>query len=320
MVRVHDAALAEAEADGLVAATVSRARPRRLQGIVQNLAAYGYVGPALIILLVWQVLPILYTFWLSLHAMPTAIFTAPWVGFHNFQSMVSDPEFHQSLIATLQFTLGTVPVGALLALLLALLLFENLPGLPVFRTFVILPFITPVVATTVVWTWIFNPTYGFLDSILYWLHLPTINWFASPFWSMFILIAYTLWHEIGFTVLIMLAGLTAIDREMREAARIDGANWLREFRYITLPLMSPWIFFVLVVNSIGAFKVFTQALTLTAGGPEHFTELTGLLIYNEAFNYFNPPYAAAVSVAVLVLVAIGTMLQFGVSRRTVFYQ
>ncbi|MDQ2742386.1 MAG: sugar ABC transporter permease, partial [Chloroflexota bacterium] len=208
----------------------------------------------------------------------------------------------------------------LLALGLALLLFEQLPGLSVFRTIVLLPFITPVVATTVVWQWIFNPQYGFLDSMVNFVHLPTVNWFASPFWSMVILVAYSLWHEIGFTVLIMLAGLTNIDREVREAARIDGANGLKEFRFVTLPLMSPWIFFVLVVNMIGAFKVFTQVLTLTGGGPGHATTIAGYLIEQEAFQYFNLPYASAISTAVLILVSLLTILQFAGSRRTVFYQ
>lgn len=294
-------------------------RPSAAERTRNALAPYGYIAPAVIILAVFQVLPILYVIWLSFHA-GTSLFGSDWVGTSNYHKLLTDPEIRESIRATIDFTLGTVPVGALLALLLALLLFDALPGLGVFRTLILLPFITPVVATTVVWQWIFNAQYGFLDSVLQFFHLPTVDWFASPFWSQVVLVAYTLWHDLGFTVLIMLAGLSTIDREVREAARIDGANWLREFFHITLPLMSPWILFVLVINTINAFKVFTQVLTLTDGGPGHATMIAGFLIEQELTQFFQISYAAAISAGVLVLVSVLTVLQFAASRRAVFYQ
>jgi ABC-type sugar transport system permease subunit len=216
--------------------------------------------------------------------------------------------------------IGTVPLSALIALGLALLLFEKLPGVSFFRVVVLLPFITPVVATTVVWQWIFNTQYGFLDSVLYWLHLPTVDWFTSAFWSMVVLIAYTIWHESGFTVLIMLAGLTNIPREVKESAQIDGAGAPSRFLHITLPLMGPWIFFVLVINVIGSFQVFTQVLTLTNGGPDRATTIAGFLIEQTAFQFFDLPYAAAISTAVLLIVALLTVLQFVIGNKRVFYQ
>lgn len=300
----------------LLPRTVGVGRARRLGNGIEP---YGYIAPALVILGVFQILPIFYVIWLSFHD-GSSLFGAPWVGFHYYQRLWQDPQVRDSLIATVEFTLGTVPVGAVIALGLALLLFDALPGLGIFRTLILLPFITPVVATTIVWGWIFNPQYGFLDSVLYWLHVPAIDWFISPFWSMFILCAYTIWHDVGFTVLIMLAGLTNIDREVREAARIDGANRWREFIHITLPLMSPWFLFVLVINTIGAFKVFTQVLTLTGGGPGHATYIAGFLIEQTAFQFSELPYAAAISTTVLFFVAGLTVVQFAASRRTVFYQ
>jgi ABC-type sugar transport system permease subunit len=294
-------------------------RPRRGLAIGRVVLPYAYIAPALLILGLFHTLPALYIIWLSFHS-STSLFGSAWVGLQNFQRLVDDPEILQSVVATLEFTLGTVVVGAAIALGLALLLYEKLPGLGVFRAVVLLPFITPVVATTIVWQWIFNPQYGLIDSLLYTLNLPTVDWFTSAFWSMTILVAYTIWHDVGFTVLIMLAGLTNLDREVREAARIDGAGRFQEFRTITLPLMSPWIFFVLVINTIGAFKVFTQVLTLTDGNPGHSTEIAGFLIEQTAFQFFQLPYAAAISSAVLVLVSLLTVVQFAVSRRTVFYQ
>lgn len=283
------------------------------------LGPYGYLAPALVIMGVFQIIPIFYVIWLSFHH-GTGLFGSSWAGLANYQRMLADPEVHASLQATLLFMLGTVPIGAALALGLALLLFESLPGLGVFRVIILLPFITPVVATTVVWQWIFNPQYGFMDSVLYGLHLPPVDWFTSPGWAMVVLVAYTLWHEVGFTVLIMLAGLSNISREVREAAHIDGANILGELRHITLPLMSPWILFVLVINVIDAFRVFTQVLTLTQGGPDHATTIVGYLIEQVAFQFFDLPYAAAISTTVLILVSILTVLQFLAGRRRVFYQ
>lgn len=312
----------EREDDSVAVAILASRPPRsraRRRDVGSWLEAYGYLAPALLILGVFHIVPIFYVIWLSFHD-GTSLFGSPWQGWHFYQRMLQDPEIRDSLRATVEFTLGTVPTGAIIALALAMLLFEKLPGLGFFRTMILLPFITPVVATTVVWQWIFNAQYGFLDSVLYTLHIPTVDWFASPFWSMVILCAYSVWHEVGFTVLVMLAGLTNIDKELREAARIDGANWLTEFRHITLPLMSPWILFVLVINTIGSFKVFTQVLTLTHGGPGHATDLAGYLIQQVAFQYFDIPYAAAISTAVLLLVAGLTAVQFAVSRRTVFYQ
>lgn len=305
----------------LIPGDVALARPspragRRLRSFA---IPWAYLAPAVLILAVFHVLPAFYVIWISFHD-STSILGSAWIGLTNYQELFRDPEVAGSIAATVEFTLGTVVIGAAIALGLAMLLYDKLPGLGFFRAMVLLPFITPVVATTIVWQWIFNPQYGFLDSILFDLHLPTIDWFTSGFWAMTILIAYTIWHDVGFTVLIMLAGLTNIDNDVREASRIDGANWFQEFRTITLPLMSPWIFFVLVINTIGAFKVFTQVLTLTDGHPGYSTDILGFLIEQTAFQYFRLPYAAAISSAVLILVSILTLLQFLVSRRTVFYQ
>jgi multiple sugar transport system permease protein/sn-glycerol 3-phosphate transport system permease protein len=319
-VRVDEADLTESKMDGLLGgpgvAALSPARRGRRRSPLDTRTAYLYILPAFAVLFIWHILPIFYVIWLSV-TRGTAI-NAGFVGLKNYNDLLHDPEVHDSILATIKFTLGTVPAGTVLAILIALLLFDRLPGLGFFRTLVLLPFVTPVVATTIVWNWIFNPTYGFLDSILYALHLPTVNWFVDPFWAMIILSAYTIWHGVGFTAIIMLAGLTSIDSSIREAARVDGAGPLREFFSITLPLLSPYIFFVVVIHSIDSFKVFTQVLTLTGGGPGHFTELAGFLIYREAFSYFYLDYASALSVVVLLVVSMGTLLQFVASRRAVF--
>lgn len=287
--------------------------------LAELLAPYMYMAPALVILGVFQIAPILCVIWLSLHGGASLLGT-DWVGLRYYQQMARDPQVITALGATLKFLIGSVPAATIISLGLALLLFERLPGIGFFRVVVLLPFITPVVATTLVWHWIFNPQYGFLDSVLYSLHIPTVDWFTSAFWSMVLLVAYTVWHEVGFSILIMLAGLTNIPREVREAAEIDGAGAFRRFWLVTLPLMGPWIFFVIVVGVIGAFQVFTQVLTLTNGGPDNSTTIAGFLIEQEAFQFFNLPYAAAISTTVLAIVTVLTILQFAVGQRRVFYQ
>lgn len=318
--RVEEADLTEAKMDGLLGGAPVGALAGTRRGWRRSAAdsgtAYLYIFPAFAVLFVWHILPIAYVVWLSV-TRGTAI-NSGFVGLINYQALLKDPEVHDSILATIKFTLATVPAGTVLALLIALLLFDKLPGLGIFRALVLIPFVTPVVATTIVWNWIFNPQYGFLDSVLYWMHLPTVNWFIDPFWAMFILSAYTIWHGVGFTAIIMLAGLTNIDSSVREAARVDGAGPIREFFSITLPLISPYIFFVVVIHSIDSFKVFTQVLTITGGGPEHFTELAGFLIYKEAFQYFYLDYASALSVAVLAIVSVGTIFQFVAGRRAVY--
>ncbi len=304
------------------------ASPRRLvpparfqvgSKLIDVLAPYTYMAPAMLILGVFQLAPILCVIWLSFHR-GTSLLGTDWAGARYYQQMVHDPEVRSALEATLKFLVGTVPVSTALALGFALLLAEKLPGIGFFRILVVIPFITPVVATTLVWHWIFNAQYGILDSVLYWLHLPTVDWFSSAFWSMVILVAYTVWHEVGFTTLIMLAGLTNIPREVREAAEIDGSGGIGRFLLITLPLMGPWIFFVVVISVISAFQVFTQVLTLTNGGPDYSTTIAGFLIEQEAFQFFNLPYAAAISTAVLAIVAVLTVLQFAVGGRRIFYE
>jgi ABC-type sugar transport system permease subunit len=317
----------EGTAGGKVHVQISSGTPQARRGaalplasrLADLLAPYAYLAPALLILGVFQLAPILFVIWLSFHR-GSSLFGTDWAGLRYYQQLIHDPEVGTALGATLKFLVGTVPTSTVLALGLALLLFEKLPGIGFFRILVLLPFITPVVATTLVWHWIFNPQYGLLDSVLYWLRLPTIDWFTSAFWSMVILVAYTVWHEIGFTVLIMLAGLTNIPREVREAAEIDGAGAFARFWLITLPLMGPWIFFVIVISVIGAFQVFTQVLTLTGGGPDNSTTIAGFLIEQEAFQFFNLPYAAAISTTVLAIVAVLTVLQFAIGQRRVFYQ
>jgi ABC-type sugar transport system permease subunit len=295
---------------------------QRLQrrSLATTLEAYLYLLPALVILGVFVIGPIGYIVYLSLHDWTGTATNMPWVGLHNFTSLLQDGDFANSLLVTAFFILGTVPLGLAIAFALAMLLFSRVPGMAVFRLSVLLPYVTPVVSTSIIWLWIFNTNYGLLNYLLSLVHLPPIDWLGDPHWALAAVIIYTLWHEVGFTVIILLAGLTTVPSELKEAARIDGAGGFAEFRHVVWPLMTPWVFFVLLISMIGAFKTFTQVYVLTGGGPANATNLTGYFVYKQAFQFFQISYASTISVVLFVIIAVLSALQYLLGRDRVFYQ
>lgn len=295
-------------------------RQRWRRHLLETLEAYLYLLPALAILGVFTIGPIGYIVFLSFHNWTGTATNMPWTGIQNYVALLHDTDFLNSLVVTALFIAGTVPVGVVIAFALALLLFGKARGIGIFRLAVLLPYVTPVVSTSIIWLWIFNTNYGFLNYMLSVLHLPTVDWLGNPQWALISVIIYTLWHEVGFTVVILLGGLTTVPTELKEAARIDGAGAWQEFRHVIWPLMTPWVFFVVLVNIIGSFKAFTQVLILTGGGPANATNLTGYFIYQQAFQYFQISYASTISVALFIIIAALSIIQAYVGRQRVFYQ
>ena len=293
---------------------------RRRRALGPTLEAYLYLLPALVILGVFTIGPIAYIVFLSLHSWTGTASNLPWAGLSNFASLLHDTDFANSLVVTALYILGTVPVGLALALALALLLFARLPGMAVFRLAVLMPYVTPVVSTSIIWLWIFNTNYGLLNYLLSLLSLPPVDWLGSSHWALVAVIIYSLWHEVGFTVVILLAGLTTIPGDLKEAARIDGAGDWQEFRHVVWPLMTPWLFFVVLITMIGAFKTFTQVYVLTGGGPANATNVTGYFVYKQAFQYFQISYASTVSVVLFIIIAALAAVQYLLGRQRVFYQ
>lgn len=283
-------------------------------------AAYAYLAPASILLLVFVVLPFLFVVYLSMHNWNLVNPNPPFIGAKNYISLLHSPSFWHSLLVTAYFIAGTVPTQLILALILALMLSGRLRLKGLFRLGIFAPYVTPVVATSIVWLWIFNPTYGLLNYFLNLLHIGGVGWLTDPNWAMPGVIIYSIWHELGFSVVIYLSAISNLPQDFREAARIDGANFWIEFRHIILPLVSPTTYFLLIINSIAAFKVFTQIYTLTGGGPVTATTTTGYYLYQYAFQYFNIGYASAIAVAIFVIILALTLIQMLVARRRVHYQ
>lgn len=300
---------------------VSRARIRARQGRGEALLAYAYLAPALALLIAFALGPFVYVFYASvLHAPGTP--AERFVGLDNYRYLL-DPGaqsgFLPAVATTAYYVAGVVPAGVALSLLCALLLHGRVRGWAVFRTLFFLPYITPALSTTIIWLWIFNPQFGLLNTLLRLVHLPALGWIDDPHWAMPAVILYSVWQFAGFNTVIFLAGLAAIPRELQEAARVDGAREWAVARHVTLPLLTPTIFFVLVVSIIESLKVFTPIYALTGGGPAGATTTVGFFLYQDAFQYFHLDVASAVAVILFVLIMACTALQHVVARRWVFY-
>lgn len=244
---------------------------------------------------------------------------AKWIGLENYQRLFSDTLIRVSLWNTLYFTLILVPLSTIGALLLALAMNMQIRGIRVYRTLYYLPSITPAVATTLLWLVIFQPEFGIANYLLLQLGLPRQVWLLDPMLAKPVLIMMSLWG-VGAGLPIFLAGLQSIPRELYEAARIDGSNRWNVFWHITLPLLTPVIFFSVVTGLIGTFQVFTNAYIATDGGPENATLFYVLLLFRNAFEYFRMGYASAMAWVLLVIVLALTVLQFRLARRWVHYE
>ena len=244
---------------------------------------------------------------------------AHWVGLEQYTKLFADDRFYLSLYNTAYYVFLGVPLHLLLALLAAMAMNLNIRGIRFYRTVYFLPSITPVVASSLLWLWIFNPEFGLANSALSALGLPRLFWLQDPRLAKAAFIIMSFWN-IGGQMVILLAGLKGIPPALYEAAHIDGAGAWASFRNITLPMLSPAIFFNLILAIIGAFQVFTQAYIITQGGPENATLFYVLYLYRAAFENFRMGYASALAWVLFIIILIFTYIQFKLSDRWVFYE
>ncbi|MCV7015854.1 carbohydrate ABC transporter permease [Mycolicibacterium madagascariense] len=277
-------------------------------------AAIGYalLAPSLFGVVTFLLLPILVVFWLSLHSWDL-LGPIRYVGLHNWVSVLSDPTFGTSLLATAFFLLLVVPVQTVLGLLAGALLARNLPGTGFFRTLYVLPWICSPLAIAVLWKWILAPTDGAIGTVLG----RPVEWLTDPVLALPVVAAVTVWSNVGYVTLFFLAGILAIPRDVQNAARIDGATSWQRFRYVTLPLLRPTLFFVLVTGIVSAAQVFDTVYALTGGGPQGRTDLLAHRIYAEAFGAAAVGRAAVMAIVLFVLLLGVTLLQHGYFRRRI---
>jgi multiple sugar transport system permease protein len=265
---------------------------------------------------------IAYPFFASLYYSFTYynVFQPPdFIGLDNYRVLFTEDKlFWISLYNTIYFTVFSIGGGTVLAIVIAMLLNMSVQFRSVYRTIYYLPSVTPAVSNAVLWLWLFNPLYGPINTVLKFLHLPAPSWLGDPAWAKPALILMSFWG-LGQAIIIYLASLQDVPRELMEAAGLDGANWWQRTRSVTLPLISPVIFFNVVTGLIGAFQYFTEAYVMTEGGPGDATLFYGLYLYNSAFRYFKMGYASALAWILFLVILLITLLTFRISRRHVYY-
>lgn len=280
---------------------------------------YLFVSPWLVGFFTFTLGPIIASFVLSFTRYDV-IHPPVTIGLENYQRLVDDRLFWQSLKVTGVYTAAAVPLGIVASLTLALILNQKIPGLSVFRTLFYLPNVISGVAVSLLWLWILNPDFGVVNLLLWKLfRIRGPAWVFSESWVIPALVLMSLWN-VGGPMLIYLAGLQGIPTQLYEAADLDGANVVQKFYHVTLPMMTPVILFTLITGMIGSFQVFTQAYVMTKGGPGRASLFYVLYLYQNAFLFFKMGYASALAWILFIVILIFTMLLLRTSRRWVYYE
>ena len=268
---------------------------------------FGSLGPVL------AAIGISFTEW-------DVITTPEFAGLENYQRLLSDPTFRKALANTAYYVGIMVPASTILGLLLALVMNQKLRGITGYRTAYFLPVVSSTVAVALVWSWIYAKDFGLLNYLLRGVGLQPVNWLSSSRSAMPAVILMAVWGTLGQSMIIFLAGLQSISQSYYEAAEVDGANAVQRFFNITLPLITPSLFFYFIIEMISAFQTFEQIYVMTRGGPANATTTVVYYIYRNAFRNFKMGYGSALAWVLFVLIAALTYLQFRTSRRWVFYE
>jgi multiple sugar transport system permease protein len=308
-----------------------------------NLIGYLFILPALLVIAVFRLYPILQAIRMSFYNWGLA---GPlrFIWFKNFTRLFIDPEFYQSLGNTFWYVIFVVPLTIVISVFFANLLNRQISGRGIYRTLYYLPVVTSIVAISVVWKWILNPDRGILNAMLNLIGIESVKWLndargifelllsrlgiqvsgfmAGPSIALFALIIMAVWHNIGYCIIIALAGLQNVPKQYYEAAKIDGANGWHIFWHITMPVMSPIIFYLLITQSIIAFNTFTPIYVMTQppGGPLSTTSLIVFYLYEQSFRLWNLGYANAIAFVIFIIIFCLTQVQKKFIEQRVYYE
>lgn len=283
--------------------------------------AWLCLAPALGLAVVFVFIPLVQVFFLSFTNWDLLRATKNWIGVKNYEYIFKDPKFLQSIWNTLYFAGVKIPLDLVLSLFIAVMLDRKIKGLRFYRASYFAPVVIPVVAASLIWVWLFDPGLGPFNQILGLFGISPIRWLHDPASSMLSIILFSLWKGLGYDIVIFLAGLQGIPPTYSEAASIDGAGQWKIFFKITLPLLSPVIFFVILMGIINSFKIFTEISVMTPkGGPLYSTGVIVFYIYQQAFENYRIGRAAAASVILFLMILAITTVQRKLGRKFVDYE
>ena len=281
----------------------------------QSYAAVLFILPAVLGTLIFIIIPVICSFGLSF-AKWDLVNSIQFVGFDNYKLIFSESLFYKILLNTIVFAISTSILGVIIPLILASILNSKIRGSEFYKTAYFLPFITPMIVIGIVWEWIFDPNIGILNSFLH-LH---INWLYDTHFAMPALIIVSVWKLIGYNMIIFLSALTSVNNSLYEAAKIDGANSFQIFKNVTIPVLSPTIFFVVIITAISSFQVFDLIYLMTQGGPLDSTNVLVYAIYKNAFEFFNVGKASAIAYVLFVIILVLTLIQWNLRKKMVYIE
>ncbi|MBU5670499.1 carbohydrate ABC transporter permease [Paenibacillus brevis] len=281
--------------------------------------AYLFILPALVPYVIFWLAPMVYVVYLSFVDWDFMNPVKTFVGWENYSRLLTDAKFYQALTTTCLFALGNVLPSLVGGLFLALLLNRKLRGMAFFRTVIFLPWVTPTVAVSIVWSWIYEPRVGLANAILGWFGAGGLEWTKSPDTALISILIVTIWKGLGWTMMFYLVALQNIPESLHEAAMIEGANRRQRLMHITLPLISPTTFFLFLITTIDSIQAYDQINVLTQGGPSGSTRTLLYLFYESAFERFEIGEASAVAIVLILLLAMISLVSLYVSRRRIHY-
>lgn len=289
-------------------------------------AAYVFLIPSLIGMVIFSALPLIVSGFISLtdwngldSLLDPGFMSQHFIGLKNFKDILTGEEFWKVLHNTLGFIVLYIPLMLCLSLLVAFLLSRPKKGVGAFRVMFYIPVLTSWVAASLIWKSVLSPEYGAINNILKMVGIQGPDWLLSEKWAMPAIVLVSVWKDMGFFGLILLSGIMTIDKNYYEAASIDGAGPLAKFFKITLPLLTPSIFYVLIVSLINSFQLFPQIMIMTDGGPNGVTQVMVERIYKYGFNYYKMGYASAFSWLLFVIIMVCTFIQMKGQNRWVNY-
>lgn len=278
-----------------------------------NITAITFILPAVLGTFIFIIIPVICSFGLSF-AKWDLLHPITFAGLDNYKQIINDAVFWQILLNTIVFALSTSFFGVIIPLILASIINTGIRGSEFFKTAYFLPFITPMIVFGIVWGWIFDPNIGLLNKIIQ----LNINWLYDTKFAMPAIIIVSVWKLIGYNMIIFLSTLSTISNNLFEAAKIDGANSFQIFKNITVPLLSPTIFFVVIITAISSFQVFDLIYLMTQGGPFNSTNVLVYSIYQNAFEYFNVGKASALAYILFAIILVLTLFQWKIRKKVVY--